>query len=63
MALFDIGAVIFFAGFILVIRFLIKRNTGAMSMAIVMSLAGALIMLVAYYLVMGNQSVFDKMIP
>lgn len=62
MVLFDIGAVIFIAGLIWIIMFLIKKNKGAVILSVIISLLGGLIMFISYYLLMNNQSVFDKMI-
>lgn len=62
MVLFDIGAVLYIAGLIWVIMFLIKKNKGAVILSVITSLLGGLIMFITYYLLMNNQSVFDKMI-
>jgi hypothetical protein len=62
MVLFDIGAVLYIAGLIWVIMFLIKKNKGAVILSVIISLLGGLIMFITYYLLMNNQSVFDKMI-
>ena len=62
MVLFDIGAVLYIAGLIWVIMFLIKKNKGAVILSVIISLLGGLIMFISYYLLMNNQSVFDKMI-
>jgi hypothetical protein len=62
MVLFDIGAVLYIAGLIWIIMFLIKKNKGAVILSVIISLLGGLIMFVSYYLLMNNQSVFDKMI-
>lgn len=62
MLLFDIGALLFLTGLICIIRFLIKRNNSALIPSVIISLIGGLVMFVAYYIVAGNQSVFDKLI-
>ena len=62
MLLFDIGAVLFLTGLIWIIRFLIKKNNRALIPSVIISLIGGLIMFIAYYIVAGNQSVFDKLI-
>ena len=62
MVLFDIGAVMYIAGLIWIIMFLIKKNKGAVILSVIISLLGGLIMYISYYLLMNNQSVFDKMI-
>ena len=62
MILFDIGAVLYIAGLIWIIMFLIKKNKGAVILSVIISLLGGLIMFITYYLLMNNQSVFDKMI-
>jgi hypothetical protein len=62
MVLFDIGAVLYIAGLIWIIMFLIKKNKGAVILSVIISLLGGLIMFISYYLLMNNQSVFDKMI-
>jgi hypothetical protein len=62
MVLFDIGAVLYIAGLIWIIMFLIKKNKGAVILSVIISLLGGLIMFITYYLLMNNQSVFDKMI-
>lgn len=62
MVLFDIGAVLYIAGLIWVIMFLIKKNKGAVILSVIISLLGGLIMFISYYLLTNNQSVFDKMI-
>lgn len=62
MVLFDIGAVLYIAGLIWIIMFLIEKNKGAVILSVIISLLGGLIMFISYYLLMNNQSVFDKMI-
>lgn len=62
MVLFDIGAILYIAGLIWIIMFLIKKNKGAVILSVIISLLGGLIMFITYYLLMNNQSVFDKMI-
>ena len=62
MVLFDIGATLYIAGLIWIIMFLIKKNKGAVILSVIISLLGGLIMFITYYLLMNNQSVFDKMI-
>lgn len=62
MVLFDIGAVLYIAGLIWIIMYLIKKNKGAVILSVIISLLGGLIMFITYYLLMNNQSVFDKMI-
>ena len=62
MVLFDIGAILCIAGLIWIIMFLIKKNKGAVILSVIISLLGGLIMFITYYLLMNNQSVFDKMI-
>ena len=62
MVLFDIGAVLYIAGLIWIIMFLIMKNKGAVILSVIISLLGGLIMFISYYLLMNNQSVFDKMI-
>ena len=62
MILFDIGAVLYIAGLIWIIMFLIEKNKGAVILSVIISLLGGLIMFISYYLLMNNQSVFDKMI-
>ena len=62
MVLFDIGAVLYITGLIWIIMFLIKKNKGAVILSVIISLLGGLIMFITYYLLMNNQSVFDKMI-
>ena len=62
MVLFDIGAVLFIAGLMWLIWFLLKGNKGAVILSVIISLVGGMIMFVSYYLLMNNQSVFDKMI-
>lgn len=62
MVLFDIGAGLYIAGLIWIIMFLIKKNKGAVISSAIISLLGGLIMFISYYLLMNNQSVFDKMI-
>ena len=62
MWLFDIGALLFLTGLIWIVWFLIKRQHGVVIFSIVISLIGGLIMCLTYYLVIGNQSVFDKVL-
>ena len=62
MVLFDIGAILYIAGLIWIIMFLIEKNKGAVILSVIISLLGGLIMFISYYLLMNNQSVFDKMI-
>ena len=62
MILFDIGAVLFLVGLIWIIWFLIKGSQGAVVLSVIISLIGGLIMVIAHYIVAGNQSVFDKLI-
>ena len=62
MVLFDIGAVLFLIGLLWLIWFLIKQNKGAVILSVITSLIGGIIRIVSYYLLMNNQSVFDKMI-
>ena len=52
----------FFTGLIWIVWFLIKRQHGVVILSIVISLIGGLIMCLTYYLVIGNQSVFDKVL-
>lgn len=62
MVLFDIGAVLFLASLIWIIMFSIKRNWGVVVFSVILSLIGGILMIISYYLLMGNQSIFDKMI-
>lgn len=62
MLLFDIGAVLFLASLIWIIMFSIKRNWGVVVFSVILSLIGGILMIISYYLLMGNQSIFDKMI-
>ena len=62
MLLFDIGAVLFLASLIWIIMFSIKRNWGVVVLSVILSLIGGILMIISYYLLMGNQSIFDKMI-
>ena len=62
MLLFDIGAVLFLASLIWIIMFSIKRNWGVVVFSVILSLVGGILMIISYYLLMGNQSIFDKMI-
>lgn len=62
MVLFDIGATLYIVGLIWIIMFLIEKNKGAVILSAIISLLGGLIMCISYYLLMNNQSVFDKMI-
>lgn len=68
MLLFDVGAVLFCTGLMLLIWFLLKRQTNhsaklvALIICIVMEIIGGVLMVVAHYLVAGNSSVFTTMI-
>ena len=62
MLLFDIGAVLLLASLIWIIMFSIKRNWGVVVFSVILSLIGGILMIISYYLLMGNQSIFDKMI-
>lgn len=62
MWLFDIGAILFGAGLIWIVMFLIKGYRSLVIFSTVISLIGGLIMFLAYYWVIGNQSIFDKML-
>ena len=62
MLLFDIGAVLFLASLIWIIMFSIKRNWGVVVFSVILSLIAGILMIISYYLLMGNQSIFDKMI-
>ena len=62
MLLFDIGALLFFTGLMWIIWFCIKRIRELVIFSTIVSLIGGLIMFISYYLVMGNQSVFDKVL-
>lgn len=62
MWLFDIGALVFLGGFINMIFFFFKRNSNAVIGYVVLEIIGALIMLVAYYIVAGNEFEFTKML-
>ena len=62
MLLFDIGAVLYFIGFANLILFLIKRNYVTTVICVILEIIGGAIMWVAYYIVAGNESSFDKML-
>lgn len=62
MWLFDIGTLVFLAGFINMIIFFFKRNTNAVIGYVVLEIIGALVMLVAYYIVAGNEFELTKML-
>lgn len=62
MLLFDIGAVLFTLGLIWIIWFLTKRNGVVVILSVIISLIGGLIMIIAHYIVAGNQSGFDKLL-
>ena len=68
MLLFDVGAVLFCTGLMLLIWFLLKRQNTyqaklvAMIICIVMEIIGGVLMVVAHYLVAGNTSVFTNLI-
>lgn len=62
MWLFDIGALLFGVGLIWIVLFLIKGYRSVVIFSTVISLIGGLIMFIAYYFVIGNQSIFDKML-
>lgn len=59
MVLFDIGALLFLTGLFLVIYTFFKKAPGAAILFVIMSLIGGVLMLIAYYGVMGNKSIFD----
>lgn len=62
MLLFDIGAVLFTLGLIWIIWFLKKMNKTVVILSVIISLIGGLIMIIAHYIVAGNQSGFDKLL-
>lgn len=68
MLLFDVGAVLFCTGLMLLIWFLLKRQNNyqaklvTLILCIVMEIIGGVLMVVAHYLVAGNSSVFSTMI-
>ena len=68
MLLFDVGAVLFCTGLMLLIWFLLKRQNNyqaklvAMIICIVMEIIGGVLMVVAHYLVAGNTSAITNLI-
>lgn len=68
MLLFDVGAVLFCTGLMLLIWFLLKRQNShqaklvTLILCIVMEIIGGVLMIVAHYLVVGNTSVFTNVI-
>ena len=63
MILMDIGAVIFLAALMGLVTTLIKdRHEGKLTIYGILSLIGGLMMIIAYYIVMGNESVFSKIL-
>ncbi len=68
MLLFDIGAVLFCTGLMLLIWFLLKRPNNyqaklvALIICIVMEIIGGVLMVVAHYLVAGNASAITNLI-
>ena len=61
MILMDIGAIIFLAALIGLIITLIKdRNEGKLIIYSILSIIGGLMMFIAYYVVMGNESFINK---
>ena len=53
----DIGAIIFFAGLILIIRAAIKdADSGQKALCVVMMAIGGILMIVDYYIIQGNTS-------
>ncbi len=62
MLLFDIGAALYFIGFVNMILFLIKRNHVTTVICAILEIIGGAIMWVAYYIVAGNDSSFEKML-
>lgn len=62
MLMFDIGAALFFIGFVNMIWFLIKGNHATVVVCAILEIIGGLLMFIAYYIVQGNQSVFDTML-
>lgn len=63
MILMDIGAVIFIAALMgLILELFTKRREGVYLLYTILSLIGGILMIVAYYIVLGNESIFDKVI-
>lgn len=68
MLLFDVGAVLFCTGLMLLIWFLLKRQTNhqaklvALIICIIMEIIGGVLMVVAHYLVAGNASTITNLI-
>lgn len=68
MLLFDVGAVLFCTGLMLLVWFLLKRQNShqaklvTLILCIVMEIIGGVLMVVAHYLVAGNNSVFTNII-
>lgn len=62
MWLFDIAAVVFLASFFNMVVFLFKGNRSAALVSVVFEIVCALIMLVAYYIVAGNELAIEKML-
>lgn len=61
MLLFDIGAALYFIGFVNMILFLIKRNHVTTVICAILEIIGGAIMWVAYCIVAGNDLSFEKM--
>ena len=62
MLLFDIGAALYFIGFVNMILFLIRRNHVTTVICAILEIIGGAIMWVAYYIVAGNDFSFEKML-
>ena len=59
----DIGAIIFFAGFILIIRAAIKdADSGQNALCVVMMAIGGILMIIDYYMLQGNSSFISNTI-
>ena len=68
MLLFDIGAVIFGAGLLMLIYFIIRKDKNhkakllSIIFSIIMECVGGIFMFIAYYVVADNTSVFTKIL-
>lgn len=59
----DIGAIIFFAGLILIIRAAIKdADSGQKALCVVMMAIGGILMIIDYYMLQGNSSFISNTI-
>lgn len=68
MVWFDVGATLFITGLILLVCSLLKSEKNyrakliTLICCIVMEIAGGVLMVVAYYIIYGNTSVFTNLI-